>query len=301
MNGDHGPGRLSPRLDLQPSRPRDRSHRGWRARWRSAEGCRPTASSCSGSRRPSFPAAGAGEKQALRRRFWTRRETIYRAGDGRWRGSGPPGKSRCVPSPRTIFSVAGGRPSAAQREAAPAVWRSTASRLQRSCWVSSITCPSSCAPANMVVTKAGPGAIAEALATSLPLIITGFLPGQESPNVDFVVDRDSVNLLPRTRTSWTRSGCSRKAARPGVRCPQGPGAGASLRLFRHRSRGLCSSRRATGLRADEPVRHSRQRRRSGRGSNRPALTPSATSAPWRLASATSSANFSTLTLWPLAR
>ncbi|HET7420601.1 MAG TPA: glycosyltransferase [Candidatus Dormibacteraeota bacterium] len=41
---------------------------------------------------------------------------------------------------------------------------------------------------DLVVTKAGPGAIAEALATGLPLVITGFLPGQETSNVDFVVD-----------------------------------------------------------------------------------------------------------------
>ena len=40
---------------------------------------------------------------------------------------------------------------------------------------------------DLVVTKAGPGAIAEALATGLPLVITGFLPGQETSNVDFVV------------------------------------------------------------------------------------------------------------------
>jgi 1,2-diacylglycerol 3-beta-galactosyltransferase len=40
---------------------------------------------------------------------------------------------------------------------------------------------------DVIVTKAGPGAIAEALATGLPLVITGFLPGQESPNVDYVV------------------------------------------------------------------------------------------------------------------
>src|SRR5205823_8368911 len=39
---------------------------------------------------------------------------------------------------------------------------------------------------DLVVTKAGPGAIVEALATGLPLIITGYLPGQETPNVDFV-------------------------------------------------------------------------------------------------------------------
>lgn len=41
---------------------------------------------------------------------------------------------------------------------------------------------------DLVVTKAGPGAIAEALATGLPLVITGFLPGQETPNVEFVVE-----------------------------------------------------------------------------------------------------------------
>jgi 1,2-diacylglycerol 3-beta-galactosyltransferase len=40
---------------------------------------------------------------------------------------------------------------------------------------------------DLVVTKAGPGAIAESLASGLPLVITGFLPGQESPNVDYVV------------------------------------------------------------------------------------------------------------------
>jgi 1,2-diacylglycerol 3-beta-galactosyltransferase len=50
---------------------------------------------------------------------------------------------------------------------------------------------------DMVVTKAGPGAIAEALATGLPLIITGFLPGQETPNVDYVVDSGFGAYAPR--------------------------------------------------------------------------------------------------------
>jgi len=50
---------------------------------------------------------------------------------------------------------------------------------------------------DIVVTKAGPGAIAEALATSLPLIITGFLPGQESPNVDFVVESGIGAFTPK--------------------------------------------------------------------------------------------------------
>jgi len=50
---------------------------------------------------------------------------------------------------------------------------------------------------DLVVTKAGPGAIAEALATGLPLIITGFLPGQETSNVDFVVESRIGAFAPR--------------------------------------------------------------------------------------------------------
>jgi 1,2-diacylglycerol 3-beta-galactosyltransferase len=50
---------------------------------------------------------------------------------------------------------------------------------------------------DIVVTKAGPGAIAEALATGLPVIVTGFLPGQESPNVDFVVNAGFGAYAPR--------------------------------------------------------------------------------------------------------
>ncbi|MHB8614375.1 MAG: MGDG synthase family glycosyltransferase [Candidatus Dormibacteraceae bacterium] len=50
---------------------------------------------------------------------------------------------------------------------------------------------------DMVVTKAGPGAIAEALATGLPVIITGFLPGQETPNVDYVVDSGFGSYAPK--------------------------------------------------------------------------------------------------------
>lgn len=40
--------------------------------------------------------------------------------------------------------------------------------------------------ADCLVTKAGPGAIAEALACQLPMILSSFVPGQESGNIDFV-------------------------------------------------------------------------------------------------------------------
>jgi 1,2-diacylglycerol 3-beta-galactosyltransferase len=39
-----------------------------------------------------------------------------------------------------------------------------------------------------IVTKAGPGTIAEALICGLPIILSGFIPGQEEGNVPFVVD-----------------------------------------------------------------------------------------------------------------
>ena len=42
--------------------------------------------------------------------------------------------------------------------------------------------------ADVLVTKAGPGTIAEAAAVSLPVMLTSFLPGQEEGNVDFVIE-----------------------------------------------------------------------------------------------------------------
>lgn len=41
---------------------------------------------------------------------------------------------------------------------------------------------------DVLVSKAGPGTIAEAAAVSLPVMLTSFLPGQEEGNVDYVID-----------------------------------------------------------------------------------------------------------------
>jgi 1,2-diacylglycerol 3-beta-galactosyltransferase len=43
------------------------------------------------------------------------------------------------------------------------------------------------AASDCIVTKAGPGAIAEAMASGLPLVLSGYIPGQETGNVDYVV------------------------------------------------------------------------------------------------------------------
>ncbi|KAK4534107.1 hypothetical protein CDCA_CDCA01G0132 [Cyanidium caldarium] len=44
------------------------------------------------------------------------------------------------------------------------------------------------AAADAIITKAGPGTIAEALTRGLPIMLSGFLPGQEEGNVPYVVD-----------------------------------------------------------------------------------------------------------------
>jgi len=62
--------------------------------------------------------------------------------------------------------------------------------------------------ADTIVTKAGPGTIAEALAASLPIILYAKLPGQEDGNVDFVLSEGVGVWAPdhhavvRTLTRW---------------------------------------------------------------------------------------------------
>ena len=51
--------------------------------------------------------------------------------------------------------------------------------------------------ADVLVTKAGPGTIAEAAIRALPTLISSFLPGQEAGNVKFVVDQGWGEFAPR--------------------------------------------------------------------------------------------------------
>ena len=50
---------------------------------------------------------------------------------------------------------------------------------------------------DVAVGKAGPGAIAEALATAVPLVVTSYLPGQERSNVRFVMESGVGRYAPR--------------------------------------------------------------------------------------------------------
>src|SRR5690242_21717499 len=40
---------------------------------------------------------------------------------------------------------------------------------------------------DVIITKAGPGTISEALACRLPIILSGYVPGQEEGNIDYIV------------------------------------------------------------------------------------------------------------------
>lgn len=81
---------------------------------------------------------------------------------------------------------------------------------------------------DLLVTKAGPGTIAEASAMGLPCVLSSFLPGQESGNVDFVEEAGFgayrsepteiaelvVKFLSDGATMGKMSGAARSAARP---------------------------------------------------------------------------------------
>ncbi len=49
---------------------------------------------------------------------------------------------------------------------------------------------------DIVVTKAGPGTIAEALCAGLPLLITWYLPGQERGNMEWLIDTGAGRYVP---------------------------------------------------------------------------------------------------------
>jgi 1,2-diacylglycerol 3-beta-galactosyltransferase len=61
---------------------------------------------------------------------------------------------------------------------------------------------------DVIVTKAGPATISEALITGLPILLSGFVPGQEEGNVEYVIDRGvgtwagKPQLIAATLAQW---------------------------------------------------------------------------------------------------
>ncbi len=84
---------------------------------------------------------------------------------------------------------------------------------------------------DVIITKAGPGTICEALACGLPILLSGFLPGQEEGNVTYVeqngvgVLREDPRAIAATLGEWLAPGAdtiaqfsarARELARPGA-------------------------------------------------------------------------------------
>ncbi len=65
---------------------------------------------------------------------------------------------------------------------------------------------------DVIITKAGPGTICEALSCNLPVILSGYVPGQEEGNIDFVVNNE-VGVL--ALESTTLIDALRRLMRPG--------------------------------------------------------------------------------------
>ncbi len=65
---------------------------------------------------------------------------------------------------------------------------------------------------DVIITKAGPGTICEALACGLPIILNSYVPGQEEGNVDFVL-KNGVGVL--THDSFELIDALRRLIKPG--------------------------------------------------------------------------------------
>ena len=133
----------------------------------------------------SFRPAAPGEKAALRRRFGLDedRATILMAGGGEGSGRLLP-RVRQMTSKRhpwQLITVCGRN----QRLQAKLAEMPAATPNLVLGFVDNM--PELMRASDLLVTKAGPGSTAEAMASELPLLLTGFLPGQEASNVDFVV------------------------------------------------------------------------------------------------------------------
>ncbi len=145
-----------------------------------------------------FRPAEPGEPQVLRRRLGLEeaRATVLVTGGGEGSG-GMLAQVRALaerPQPWQVIAVCG-RNEALRRGllAAPAATPTLALGFVDDM-------PELMRASDLVVGKAGPGAIAEALATGLPLVLTGYLPGQERGNVRFVVANGAGRYAPRPAT-----------------------------------------------------------------------------------------------------
>jgi 1,2-diacylglycerol 3-beta-galactosyltransferase len=142
-----------------------------------------------------FRPARPGERGAIRERLGldSRRPTVLLAGGGEGSGDmlGQVGTLAGEPRPWQVIAVCGRNERLRRRLLA----RSYATPVLALGFVDDM--PDLMRASDVVIGKAGPGAIAEALATGLPLVLTSYLPGQEHGNVRFVVEARVGRYAPR--------------------------------------------------------------------------------------------------------
>ena len=139
--------------------------------------------------RPAF-ARPVGEKKALRLTLGLEAERMTALLVGGGEGMGPVGEIACAAAARLAADgrdsqlvVICGRNEGLRQELSAHLWpvpvRVEGFVQNTPEWMAASDC---------VVTKAGPGTIAEALVCGLPILLTGFIPGQEEGNVPFVTE-----------------------------------------------------------------------------------------------------------------
>jgi 1,2-diacylglycerol 3-beta-galactosyltransferase len=142
-----------------------------------------------------FRPARPGERAALRERLGldARRPTVLVAGGGEGSGDllGQVGTLAESSHPWQVMAVCGRNERLRRR----LLGRRYATPVLPLGFVDDM--PDLMRASDLVIGKAGPGAIAEALATGLPLVLTSYLPGQEHGNVRFVVEARVGRYAPR--------------------------------------------------------------------------------------------------------
>jgi 1,2-diacylglycerol 3-beta-galactosyltransferase len=140
-------------------------------------------------------ASGAGEKETLRDRLGLEQDqlTILIVGGGE--GMGKVYKiARAVAKARVNAQlvVVAGRNKRLRRRLEKVDWE-----IPTTVFGFVTNMPELMGASDVIVTKAGPATISEALITGLPILLSGFIPGQEEGNVEYVMDRGVGTLTER--------------------------------------------------------------------------------------------------------
>ncbi len=139
-------------------------------------------------------AAGVGGKRQIRRELGIDldRSAVLIVGGGD--GVGPVYESaRAIASgvPNAQLIIVAGRNTALQQQLRATTWE-----VPTQVYGFATNMPELMGASDVLVTKAGPGTLSEAFIAGLPVIISGFIPGQEEGNVHYVLEHQAGAYVP---------------------------------------------------------------------------------------------------------